>query len=231
LFEEEKLNTSTPSPSSKAASQLSGLRLSGSQDQDSSDAPYDLIHGDTRLASASSSPTKKHKKKPKGPVQSLPAICTTQPRSNVFAPQGPLGAVDLSRPSNSVLENPVIKDRLGTLVAKLSQDLQSCATWEEFVQHVRGRSYLADTIDDIDHPAKSLLQHYRNRGVPVKVRSDKWTPAKIQECLNRGAHPSAILHKEFLRDEMADFCESGFWVVLPYELVKDLENLKLSPPP
>ena len=128
-----------------------------------------------------------------------------------------------------LLENPHIKDRLGTLVRDLSATLASCASWEEFVHQVHGRSYLADSIDHIDHPARELLQEYRDHGVPVIVSDEGWTPERLQECLRRGAHPSAVEHKEFLRDEMADFCERGFWAVLPFDSVKDLEELKLSP--
>ena len=94
---------------------------------------------------------------------------------------------------------------------------------------VHGRSYLSESIDRIDHPARELLQAYRDEGVPVIVNDEMWSPERLQRCLRRGAHPSAIEHKEFLRDEMADFCERGFWVVLPYDLVRHLDELKLSP--
>jgi hypothetical protein len=36
-------------------------------------------------------------------------------------------------------------------------------------------------------------------------------------------------HVDFIRDEMADFESKGFWTVLPYELVKHLRGLHLSP--
>lgn len=111
----------------------------------------------------------------------------------------------------------------------MSDQYNSSASWNDFVASVHGRSYLASTIDDIQHPAKHLLQHYRDHGVPVLVHPDDWCPNKIQECLKRGAHPSAVEHKDFLRDEMSDFADRGFWAILPYELVKDLPNLKLSP--
>ena len=111
----------------------------------------------------------------------------------------------------------------------MSAKLSSCASWEEFVDLVHGRSYLAQTIDHIEHPARKLLQDYLDNGAPVIVNEPPWSPERIQECIRRGAHPSAIEHKDFLRDEMADFCERGFWAVLPLEAVEHLEQLKLSP--
>jgi hypothetical protein len=45
----------------------------------------------------------------------------------------------------------------------------------------------------------------------------------------RGCHTSATEHKVFIREEMCDNIEKGFWVVLPYDQVKHLPNLHLSP--
>jgi hypothetical protein len=37
------------------------------------------------------------------------------------------------------------------------------------------------------------------------------------------------MHKAFIREELAEFIECGYWTVLPYRLIKDLPNLRLSP--
>ena len=152
---------------------------------------------------------------------------STIPPANRKRP--PASATTDASPTKKILANPYIKDRLGTLVANFCSSLDAAASWEEFAHHVHGRSYLSENIDHIDHPARPLLQAYRDDGVPVFVHGEDWTPEFVQECLRRGAHPSAIEHMDFLRDEMADFCERGFWVVLPYDMVKHLPNLKLSP--
>ena len=55
------------------------------------------------------------------------------------------------------------------------------------------------------------------------------TQEQLREQLDRGCHQSAQNHAAFLREEMADYVESGFWLVLPYELIKDLPGLRLSP--
>jgi hypothetical protein len=57
-----------------------------------------------------------------------------------------------------------------------------------------------------------------------------WDSDKLYECAERGPHPSATKHRDFLRDECADFIEAGFWVVLPLELVLALgKDVRLSP--
>jgi len=37
------------------------------------------------------------------------------------------------------------------------------------------------------------------------------------------------MHKEFIREEMADFIDKGLWVVLPYSIAKDLPDSAYSP--
>ena len=57
-----------------------------------------------------------------------------------------------------------------------------------------------------------------------------WSDAIIQCCADWGPHPSANLFWDFLHDEMADFIEVGFWVVLPLDQVCSLgRDLQLSP--
>ena len=57
-----------------------------------------------------------------------------------------------------------------------------------------------------------------------------WSAERIQSCVNRGPHPSATLHREFLCTEYADFIEARFWVVLPWAQVQVLhKDLRISP--
>ena len=49
-----------------------------------------------------------------------------------------------------------------------------------------------------------------------------WSEDTIQHCGDRGPHPSANLFHDFLHDEMVDFIEVGFWVVLPLDQVCNL---------
>jgi hypothetical protein len=93
-----------------------------------------------------------------------------------------------------------------------------------------GQSYLSQDLDSIDHSARDYLQRLREQGVHVPLDDPPWSAGTIDACALRGPHPSANLFKEFLWDEMADFIEAGFWVVLPLEQVRALDqDLRLSP--
>ena len=94
---------------------------------------------------------------------------------------------------------------------------------------VRGRPHLSSEIEKLDHPAADLLKYYRDEGVPVNMSDEPWDLQTKDACIKRGPHPSAKLHAAFVRDEMADFAEGGHWVVLPYRLVREQEELRLSP--
>ena len=120
-------------------------------------------------------------------------------------------------------------DRLGTLVSELTARYSQAESWEQFVTDFRGPSYLSAELEDLDHPASSLLAEWRDHGVPVKSESEPWTLEQKDECIRRGCHPSATEHGDFIREEMAEFVENGFWAVLPYELVRDLVHLMFSP--
>ena len=52
-----------------------------------------------------------------------------------------------------------------------------------------------------------------------------WSPKSLQSRLQCGPHKSALEHSNFVCVEMADFCDKGFWTVLPDDLIKNLPNL------
>ena len=93
----------------------------------------------------------------------------------------------------------------------------------------RGQSYLAADLDLIDHPAANLLNDWREHGVPVRTTSEPWTAEELDALVERGCHRSATEHSDFLRKEMSEFIENKFWTVLPYDSVKHLTELQLSP--
>jgi hypothetical protein len=133
---------------------------------------------------------------------------------------------------NPIVESStnVTQDRLGRLVAELSAKLTSAPSWKQFVTEHRGQSYLSQDLDSIDHSARAYLQRLREQGVRVPLDDPPWSTDAIDACALHGPHPSANLFKEFLRDEMADFIEAGFWVVLPLDQVRALDqDLRLSP--
>ena len=125
--------------------------------------------------------------------------------------------------------SPFLDDRLGKLVTSFVDSYSSSPTWSKFVHRHTGRSHLSRNIRSVSHRAALFLDHLRRQGATVQVTDDPWTPRKLAEKISRGPHKSAVEYADFVRDEMADFCEKGFWTVLPFDLVKDLPGLRLSP--
>ena len=93
----------------------------------------------------------------------------------------------------------------------------------------RGRSYLSESVGTINHPAAEYLQDLRDNGIPAKSTAPEWTEEEKMNRFYRGAHASAEMNKAFIREEMAEFMECGFWTVLPLHLVKDLPGFRPSP--
>ena len=93
----------------------------------------------------------------------------------------------------------------------------------------RGRPYLHENVKDIDHPAAPFLEDLRTNGVPAKSTAPPLEPKERDNQFWRGAHASAEMNRAFVREEMAEFIECGYWTVLPYRLVKDLPGLRISP--
>ena len=56
-----------------------------------------------------------------------------------------------------------------------------------------------------------------------------WTDDMKDYCIKQGCHKSANKHAHFLREELAEIMQSKYWVVLPYESVRHLGSLMLSP--
>ena len=153
-----------------------------------------------------------------------------------MAPKSSIGkkwkAVETMGPIHKIgpVASNLYQDHLGKLVASLSENLSTASSWEDFVKTHWGKSYLAPDIDHIQHRALGLLQNFRDKGVFVPMDDPPWTSETIDQCAQRGPHPSANLHQEFLWTKMADFIEAGFWVMLPLEQLWSLgKDFCLSP--
>ena len=59
--------------------------------------------------------------------------------------------------------------------------------------------------------------------------TEPWTAERREGATQRGAHKSAHLDRAFVFEEMSDFCEQGYWIVLPYSAVKEWRTLRVSP--
>jgi hypothetical protein len=84
-------------------------------------------------------------------------------------------------------------------------------------------------IGQLPHRAAQLLDHLCRHGASVPFTTAPWTQAKLHAAKTRGSHKSATKHLAFLQEEIISFMQKGQWILLPYELIKDLPNLRLSP--
>lgn len=118
---------------------------------------------------------------------------------------------------------------LGTFVNNNVALLQSCRSWDRYVEKIHGPPHLQDKIDQLPHPAAPLLASLRDHGVPVLFDDRDWTLQELDDAVERGCNQSATFHKEFIAEEMVEFMKDGYWTVLPYHLVRNLPGLRLSP--
>ena len=88
-------------------------------------------------------------------------------------------------------------------------------SWESFVEDYRGRSYLSTELDELDHPAASLLREWRDQGVPAATSFAPWTANQKDHCIHQGCHTSTNKHSNFICKEMAEFIDSRYWDILP----------------
>lgn len=125
-------------------------------------------------------------------------------------------------------ESEKFRTDLGKYIAVASKTLASLG-WTRFVVKSRGQSNISPGVAHIEHPARHLLHHLGHHGVPVALTTPPWSLERLDAAHARGSHLSSAAHSEFLRAEMADMVEKGFWAVVPYTQVRHLPNLRLSP--
>ena len=164
-----------------------------------------------------------------------------QPPTNVFTPTP--SNIRSAPPTITTQSTPMKKPRrqeptsYPSLTA-LPMDLGKCVDsdvlllqklgWEDFVKEKRKRGDIGSL--DFKHEAKRLLKGYKSRGAPVKMKTKPWRKGRLMQTLLRGAHKSCFEHLSFLQEEFIQMIEKKQWVILPYEVAKDLPGLRLSPP-
>ena len=79
------------------------------------------------------------------------------------------------------------------------------------------------------HTALVPLSSCAKNGVPVVTSTAPWSEKLLAQRVKRGSHQSCEEHKPFLREEMLDFVNKGFFTLSPWRLVKDLPGLRVSP--
>ena len=82
----------------------------------------------------------------------------------------------------------------------------------------------------MNHDAAGYLDYLRRLGAPVLSTRAPLTPAELQAAVDRGPHPSAEAHKEFLMGEVLEMCERRHAMILPFSAVKHVTGVAISPP-
>ena len=119
---------------------------------------------------------------------------------------------------------------LGKLVSQsTSQFLASGCSWSRFVTQARHRACLDEHVGSLPHSAAAYLHQLQSQGAPVRCTSPAWTQQRKDYSMQRGLHPSTAPYLHFVEDDMADMICKGYWIVLPYHLVRHLPNLRISP--
>ena len=99
----------------------------------------------------------------------------------------------------------------------------------DLIASVRGKPDIHSAVGTMPHEAAPLLDQMRLKGSPVKIDGPPLTPKQLAAAILYGSHNSCDKYPSFLRTEMRDFVEKGFWIVLPLEDAVGLDGLRLSP--
>ena len=120
-------------------------------------------------------------------------------------------------------------DELDQLVAKATSEFVCAKDWVSFFDAQRDSRGDWGEVKNLPHSAAGLLHHYKTKGVPVTMKTERWTYQRKLAALARGPHKSAKEHVEFLREEYAAMIKKGHWTLIPARLIMDHPDLRLSP--
>jgi hypothetical protein len=133
-------------------------------------------------------------------------------------------------PAKIAPDGPTTKKQSLGKYAKIAAKQLAHLGWVYFIKFRQIPSDINQTIRNIHHPAAPYLHRLAQHGVPAPLRAQPWTARQKQRAFKRGLHISAAhYYQHFLHEDMADYIDKRFWVVLPYHSVKDFPHLKLAP--
>jgi hypothetical protein len=124
-------------------------------------------------------------------------------------------------------------DELGKNIRLQCQALVDVG-WDIMIQQARGRGDL-QARPPSHHGAAPLLQRMAKHGVPAVMTTAPWSLPTLKQRAKRGPHKSCEDHLDFLRGEILEFVEKGYWIVLPLRILLLLQaqgaitDLRLSP--
>jgi hypothetical protein len=117
---------------------------------------------------------------------------------------------------------------LGKLAQHYASQVRTLG-WQQTMIRQRGRSNISRGVRYLPHRAARLLHHLGQRGASVTMSTAPWEQTRRDAAAARGPHKSSLGEREFVSEEMIDFCRQGSWIVLPYDVVSDWPGLRISP--
>jgi hypothetical protein len=102
--------------------------------------------------------------------------------------------------------------------------------WDNFIYYQQRPHSMHPDLSSIPHPTAQYLHDMACTGAPNIIAEPPWPNAVLDQVYQRGPHVSAAKHHaQFLIEDMFDYVQMGYWVVLPYRAVRLLRNLRLAP--
>ena len=138
----------------------------------------------------------------------------------------PLVDVETTSPLPTVERHPELLGELAVVNAKFL----ASNGWRELVVNKRGRSAINPAVGSVPHDAAVHLDYLQKFGAPAHSTVRPKTPEELQAAADRGPHPSATAHREFLWEEAYEMCQQRHTMVLPLSAVKDIGGVQFSPP-
>ena len=157
----------------------------------------------------------------------------TPPSSNpgTLASPGP-GLQVASKTKTPLVLSETQSENLSEYIVRDSSRLLDVG-FEQLVREQRKRSNFHPQVRKLCHRAARLLDHLHKRGANVTLSTPPWDDTRLESTIRRGPHKSANEYADFLQEELLDFVQKGFWMILPVRLLKKYKmlykNLRVSP--
>jgi hypothetical protein len=127
-------------------------------------------------------------------------------------------------PGNPILLSDTQSDNLSEYIVRDSSRLLDVG-FEQLVAERRKCSNFHPGVKALNHKAARLLDHLHKRGASVTLSSPPWDEVHLESTIQRGPRKSATEYVDFLCEELLDFVQKGFWMVLPVKLLRTYKTL------
>jgi hypothetical protein len=105
------------------------------------------------------------------------------------------------------------RDELSKCILVADSAVFEPSGFEDIVNMQRGKSDFRKDVKNINHKSARYLHHLKKRGANVVLQTPPWSIERLEETIKRGPHKSSKEHAEFLRKELLDFVQKGFWTI------------------